>query len=188
MNNSEVLDADAVLVGIETVLKDNPELTVRLCKGENPLRIVMDSRLRTPVHSTIIKTAGENPVILAYTQAEEETKERFDNIEGVETLICKAEDNGRVDPKDLVNKLGSRGILSLLVEGGGKIHGAFAQHGVADRVALFITPKIFGSGLGWVSFPGTKAQADALLLTDLDVTTVSGDLLVEGQFIHKEDD
>ncbi len=175
-------DSDAVLVGIETVLHDDPELTVRHCPGKNPLRIVMDSRLRISVDSKIVQGAKETPLLLAHTSTNADAVGRFDDMKGVETLFCEPTANGLVDPQDLASKLGNRGVLSLLVEGGAKIHGAFARAGIADRFSLFVAPKILGGGLPWISFPDTRSITDGLSVDDLSVTSVSEDLLLEGRF------
>jgi diaminohydroxyphosphoribosylaminopyrimidine deaminase/5-amino-6-(5-phosphoribosylamino)uracil reductase len=90
-----------------------------------------------------------------------------------------------VDPVNLATKLGLRGILSVLVEGGSRVHGAFAQSGLADRMALFVTPKIVGSGLQWISFPGITSINDALTIDNLEITQVDDDLLLEGRFAAK---
>ncbi|MCP4674077.1 MAG: bifunctional diaminohydroxyphosphoribosylaminopyrimidine deaminase/5-amino-6-(5-phosphoribosylamino)uracil reductase RibD [Deltaproteobacteria bacterium] len=174
-------DSDAVLVGIETVLKDDPELTVRHCPGKNPLRIVMDSRLRTPTDSKLIQSATIAPLLLVHTVANT-AADQFNDMAGVETLLCEPTADGLVDPRDLAFKLGKRGILSLLVEGGAKIHGAFARAGIADRFSLFVAPKILGGGLPWISFPGTRSVTDGLSAFNLTVTSVSEDLLLEGRF------
>jgi diaminohydroxyphosphoribosylaminopyrimidine deaminase/5-amino-6-(5-phosphoribosylamino)uracil reductase len=176
-------EADAVLIGVETAIVDDPELTVRLYSGQNPLRIVMDSELKTPPGSKLIMSAGQAPVILAHTNtASLETVAQRREIEGVETLECDAGDDGMVNPVDLAHKLGLRGILSVLVEGGSHVHGALAHSGIADRVALFIAPKVIGSGLQWISFPGITSIKDALTIDNLEITQVEDDLLLEGRF------
>ncbi|MCP4604755.1 MAG: bifunctional diaminohydroxyphosphoribosylaminopyrimidine deaminase/5-amino-6-(5-phosphoribosylamino)uracil reductase RibD [Proteobacteria bacterium] len=180
-------EADAVLVGIETVLKDDPELTVRHCTGDNPLRIVMDSKLRIPPDSKLIKSAADAPVILAHTESTAATETALEGIEGVEKLNCKVGSDGLIDPSDLAFKLGKRGILSLLVEGGGKVHGAFARAGIADRVVLFLSPTILGSGLPWISFPGTETIKDGLSLVELEATPIAGDLMIKGRFARQDE-
>jgi len=177
--------SDAVLVGIETVLIDNPMLTVRhkvdpYSNYKNPLRVVMDSMLRTPMESNLVKTAHKTPLLLAYTKAPETKVAALKNIPGIQTLQCPPTTDNRVDPIALARKLANIGILSLLVEGGGVIHGAFAKAGIADRFSLFIAPKIFGSGKRWISFEGTDIVSNALSVANLDVTTSGIDLLLEG--------
>jgi len=175
-------ESDAILVGIETVLNDDPLLTVRHCKGKNPLRIVMDSKLRIPIDSKLVTSAADTPVLLAHCGASLKAIQTLENIEGVEVLHCTATHDGLVDPKDLLKKLGKRGILSLLVEGGSKIHGSFAHSNMADKVALFVAPKILGSGLPWISFSGASTVADGLSLADFEVTSIKDNLLIEGHF------
>jgi diaminohydroxyphosphoribosylaminopyrimidine deaminase/5-amino-6-(5-phosphoribosylamino)uracil reductase len=180
-------DSDAVLVGVETVIKDDPQLTVRHCTGANPLRVVMDSTLRISTDSQLIAGAAGAPVVLAHTAtARPERIELFSHFKGVETLRLKSTDNGLVDPSDLALTLGKRGILSMLVEGGSRIHGAFAMAGIADRVALFVAPKILGHGLPWISTVGAAALPEGLLLADIEVVTVANDLLIKGRFAPEQ--
>ncbi len=177
-------EADAVLVGVKTAIIDDPELTVRLCSGPNPVRIVMDSKLKTPPSSKLIMTASQAPVLLAHTDAASaETVRQLSDIEGVDTLKCNADKNGLIDPVDMAGKLALRGILSVLVEGGSQVHGAFASSGLADRVALFISPKVIGGGLRWISFPGITSIKDALTLDNLEIIQIDSDLLLEGRFV-----
>ena len=102
----------------------------------------------------------------------------FRETTDVELLECAATPAGLVDPEDLAMKLAARGALSLLVEGGGQVHGAFLEAGIADRIALFVAPKIAGSGPSWISFPGLERMADAHRLKNMTVETIEEDLLI----------
>jgi diaminohydroxyphosphoribosylaminopyrimidine deaminase/5-amino-6-(5-phosphoribosylamino)uracil reductase len=90
-----------------------------------------------------------------------------------------------VDLEDLVSRLGNLGILSVLVEGGGRIHGAFAQKKLADRLFLFVAPKVLGSGINWLSFEGVTSIADGLPLRDIKAIPSGEDLLIRANFASK---
>jgi diaminohydroxyphosphoribosylaminopyrimidine deaminase/5-amino-6-(5-phosphoribosylamino)uracil reductase len=175
-------EADAVAVGIETVLADDPRLTVRRADGPDPLRVVLDSRLRTPLDCRLITTAREAPLLIAHGLVEPGSAERYRGLTGVETLACAATAEGRVDLRDLLGRLARRGVLSLLVEGGGRVHGAFVEAGLADRFALFVAPKLLGSGLPWIALPARERVEQALAVQDLGAVEVGDDLLIEGRF------
>ncbi len=177
-------EADAVLVGIETVLADDPALTVRHCEGENPLRIVLDSTLRTPIDSKLVTSAKDTPLLIAHTSDSSEQIDKYKDIDGVNLYRSKSAQDGRVDIFDLAQELGRRGILSLLVEGGGVIHGAFAKAGVADRAALFVASKILGAGRPWISYSGTTSISEGLHLKDMEAHPINTDLLITGRFAH----
>ncbi len=174
--------SDAVLVGIETVLSDDPLLTVRHVTGLDPMRVVMDSSLRIPESSRLIETAPQTPVLLVHTGADAKRIKTLNAIDGVETLICDPNVDGRVSLTDLLDKLAARGVLSLLVEGGGSVHGSFAKASLADRFCLFIAPKLLGNGRPWVAFKGISNIDDAIALHDLGVTPIGNDLMIEGVF------
>ncbi|MDJ0761946.1 MAG: bifunctional diaminohydroxyphosphoribosylaminopyrimidine deaminase/5-amino-6-(5-phosphoribosylamino)uracil reductase RibD [Myxococcota bacterium] len=174
-------DADAVLVGVGTVLADDPALTVRHCDGKTPLRVVVDSSLKTPTHSHLVSHASdEGPVLIAHTGASQVNIEAFAHRDSVETLACDRTSDGRVDLTDLVEKLSKRGILSVLVEGGSQIHGAFMQSGLADRLALFVAPRVLGSGIAWNSFNGVGKITEGRSLCDITATPVGPDVLIQG--------
>jgi diaminohydroxyphosphoribosylaminopyrimidine deaminase/5-amino-6-(5-phosphoribosylamino)uracil reductase len=174
-------EADAVLVGVETVLADDPELTVRHVAGDDPLRVVLDSKLRTPTQSKLVATAARAPLLLAHAGAPPAAVARFAGFTGVETLACAATPDGRVDPRDLLRVLAERGMLSLLVEGGGRVHGALLAAGVADRFALFLAPKLLGPGVPWIALPPRDAVSAAIAVEELAAEPLGPDLLITGR-------
>jgi diaminohydroxyphosphoribosylaminopyrimidine deaminase/5-amino-6-(5-phosphoribosylamino)uracil reductase len=135
---------DAILVGIETTLADDPSLTCRLPGLENasPIRVVLDSRLRLPEASKLALTAGEVPT-LVFTTA----KEGGDHLmaRGVQVVRCAADARGQPDLGAVLKALAERGITRLLVEGGAIIHAGFLNRHLADRLAVFTAPKVLGS-------------------------------------------
>ncbi len=168
---------DAVLVGAGTARADDPELTTRLPHGgRDPIRVVLDSKLRLPPGLKLFRHRSQAPTLVAHVSGR---PKRYGP--GVELLRCRPR-RGRVDLRDLLRKLARRGITSLLVEGGAEVHQSFLAQGLADRVLLFLAPKIVGGeGVSWVAGRGARRMAEALLLEELHVTRVGADILISGK-------
>ena len=179
-------ESDAVLVGIGTVLADDPSLTVRDFPGPTPLRVIMDSSLRIPETAKLLLSGDTSNVLLAYTQAEAAKLSRLQAISHVECLQCKASATGGISIKDLLFKLGERGILSLLLEGGRRINGSFLRASSVDEVALFIAPKIIGGGIGWTDFPHALTVADGREFRPKHITQIGDDLLYRATILYPE--
>lgn len=192
-----------VVVGIGTVLADDPMLTCRLEGNHHqPVRIVVDSNLRIPVDSQLVKTAREYRTIVATTvistEAERNGEISFNcrrfldslrslEMTGVEVLECQSKNN-HVDINDLMIKLGSMGIDSLLLEGGGTLNAAFLEAGCVDEVWTFIAPKIIG-GEGAktpVSGKGIDKMSAAINLQNIDIQNINGDILIKGKICSRE--
>ena len=124
---------DAVLVGKGTIIKDDPELTVRLAKGRNPICIILSTKGDIPINSKIF--AKEARVIIATTKGI--------HLNKAEVLVVKEKD-GLIDLNDLMDKLGEMGITSILVEGGRKVITSFLKEGLVDRACFFISTKVIG--------------------------------------------
>jgi diaminohydroxyphosphoribosylaminopyrimidine deaminase/5-amino-6-(5-phosphoribosylamino)uracil reductase len=169
--------SDAVLVGVDTVISDDPGLTVRHVEGRSPLRIVLDSNLRTPDTAQIVTSAQDTPTMLVHAGADKNRAVSLGSNPGVEILKCRPTNQGNVDLTALVTELGQRGILALLVEGGAAVLSSFLGAGVADELVLFIAPRILGSGRPFVSFGGAKTIKEGLLLDAPTVTQVGSDIL-----------
>lgn len=170
----------AILVGVGTVLADDPLLTCRMEGGRNPVRVVCDSHLRTPVSSQLIRTAGSVPTLLAAVERNEAAEAL--EAAGAEILLCKATPQGKVDLADLMARLGGRGIDSVLVEGGGELAFSALAAGVVQKVQAYIAPKLVGgktakTPLGGAGFP---TMDQAVCLKDVTLTRLGEDLLVEG--------
>jgi diaminohydroxyphosphoribosylaminopyrimidine deaminase/5-amino-6-(5-phosphoribosylamino)uracil reductase len=170
---------DAILVGVNTVLSDDPELTARL-EGEavrQPLRVVLDSQLRTRMSA---KAVGPNTLI-ATTRA--------GRMGAAEVLRLPAADDGRVALAPLLDELGKRGILSVLVEGGSEVHASFFAQGLVDKVHAYIAPRLIGGreALGPLGGPGIERLAEAIPLRELDATRLGVDLLITGYVdVHRD--
>lgn len=201
-----------VVVGIGTVLADDPMLNVRLeGKHHQPVRIVVDSNLRIPVDSQLVKTAKEYRTIVATTVISTEAERngeisfncrrffRFwrklslrsglDKLEmtGVELLECQS-NNNHVDINDLMTRLGAMGIDSLLLEGGGTLNAAFLEAGCVDEVWAFIAPKIIGGAAAKtpVSGKGIDLMSEAINLHNIEIQNINGDILIKGRICSRE--
>lgn len=177
-------ELSGVIVGIGTVLADDPMLTCRL-EGEHhqPVRIVVDSNLRIPLDSQLVKTANQYQTIVATCCRD--VVHRVPT--GIELLHCASND-GHVDINDLMTKLGAQCIDSLLLEGGGTLNAAFLEAGCVDEVWAFIAPKIIG-GEGSktpVSGKGIDKMSEAVNLQDIDIQNINGDVLIKGKICSRE--
>ena len=175
---------DAILVGVNTILRDDPALTARLPEEEtkNPVRIVVDSQARTPLDARVVTSAKETPTFIAVTKAAPADKISGLEKMGVEVLPVKANHNGRVDLKDLMLELGRREITSVLIEGGGEVHSSALKAGIADKIGWFIAPLIIGGqgAPGPVGGEGVAAIKEAISLKQIAVKKCGRDIFVEG--------
>ena len=171
--------SDAVLVGIGTVLRDDPALTARTPDGRNPRRVILDSRLRLPLDARVLAQNGA-PVTVATTGRAAPHVRAALEARGVEVLVADGQ-AGRVDLGTLLRELGRRGVLSLLVEGGETVHGAFLDAGLIDKVMVFIGPRIVGGPApSPVGGAGVDALAQAWQIHQATVRQVDQDVLIEG--------
>jgi len=132
---------DAIIVGVDTVIADNPSLTVREIKGRNPIRVVLDSNARIPLDSRILNI-DEAPTIIAITK--NAPKERVESLKSKNVGVYVSTGTERVDIKDLLHELESRGVDTVLVEGGGEIRWSFFKEKLVDEFFLWIMPYIWG--------------------------------------------
>jgi diaminohydroxyphosphoribosylaminopyrimidine deaminase / 5-amino-6-(5-phosphoribosylamino)uracil reductase len=169
---------DAVLVGAGTARQDDPLLNTRLPggRGRDPVRVVLDSRLRLPPTLRMFTVASEAPALVATVAAG--GGGRFGP--GVTVLRCGARE-GRVDLDDLLARLGALGLTHLLVEGGAEVHAAFLEARLVDRVIVHLAPKLLGGGKAWLDGVGPARMADALALTGISVRRLGDDLAIEGR-------
>lgn len=143
----------AIMAGIGTVIKDDPELTCRLSGGRNPQRIILDSSLRIPPESKVLSDPVENPAMLVCTERASPDKARRLEDLGAKVLYCGSR-NGQIDLADLMEKLGGLSIDSILLEGGAGVNdSAFAQ-GIVDKIILYIAPKIIGGEMSKTAVGG----------------------------------
>ncbi|KAF5070802.1 Riboflavin biosynthesis protein RibD [anaerobic digester metagenome] len=169
----------SILVGIETVLQDDPLLNCRLEHAVQPIRIICDSHLRIPLDCQICKTAKEYKTIIAYANDSFGNKETLESM-GL-TLWQLPDENNQVSLTNLLKKLGENGIDSVLVEGGGSIHFSFLQSRLAQKLYIYFAPKIFGGkdAKSPVAGKGIPQPEDAFELKLLDSQILDGDILLE---------
>ena len=174
----------AILVGVGTVLADDPMLNCRIEGGKDPVRVICDSGLRTPADSRVVATAGEIPTILA-TCVEDPDRQAPYLEKGCQVLCC-SEKSGHVDLEDLLEKLGRQEIDSVLVEGGSRIHWSMMEAGLVQRVYTYIAPKVIGgreapSPVGGRGFPEPDLGPP---LKIREIRRIGEDILVESEVIR----
>jgi diaminohydroxyphosphoribosylaminopyrimidine deaminase/5-amino-6-(5-phosphoribosylamino)uracil reductase len=173
---------DVVLVGVQTVLADDPQLTCRIPGGRNPQRVVLDSHLRTPMNARVVKEAAEARTLIV--TAGVAPVDRIDALRraGVEVLV-QDHSGDRVRLRSLLQELGRRGLLSVLVEGGGTVNASAIAEGVVDKVIALIAPSLIGGAQAPTPLegPGLVEVGGALRLRDVRVIQGLGeDLAIEG--------
>jgi diaminohydroxyphosphoribosylaminopyrimidine deaminase/5-amino-6-(5-phosphoribosylamino)uracil reductase len=171
---------DGVVVGIGTVLKDDPMLTARIRRGRDPYRIVLDSRLRIPENAKVVDLSPSKTIVATTEMASQDKIERL-RKKGVRVLISDSK-AGRVDLRSSLLKLAELGLMSLLVEGGGQINGSFLDQGLIDKIFLFLSPKLIGDPVapGIFSGSGVASLKEAISIKDLKVRKIGEDILLEG--------
>jgi diaminohydroxyphosphoribosylaminopyrimidine deaminase/5-amino-6-(5-phosphoribosylamino)uracil reductase len=169
--------SDAIMVGIDTVIADNPQLTVRHVRGKSPLRVIVDTRLRTPESVNVLNDQLSSKTIIATTETNPRVHLRYLR-QGVTILVCDEYD-GRVSMVDLLQKLGKMGVQSLLLEGGSQLAGNMVQHGMIDELVFFVAPKIIGSnGFAPFRLQGITSMDQAIKLDFIDVRRIGPDIIV----------
>ena len=178
-------ESQAILVGINTALADDPLLTARpAIRGRMPLRIVVDSRMRLGIGSQLVRTVGRGPVMIATTgQALENNRQAAERLTEAGAEVCAVSTGGRrVDLGKLLDELGRREILNLMVEGGREILTGFIEEGLADEVCAFVCPKIIGGDTapGPIGGQGAAGIAEALKLESVKVQRFEDDVMIRG--------
>jgi riboflavin-specific deaminase-like protein len=165
----------AVLVGVNTILRDDPQLTARAAGARDPWRIVLDSRGRIPLEAKVLSLGSPAPTVVATTELMPQEKERALMSKGARVWRLRARD-GRVDLEELLVRLGEEGLDSLLVEGGPTVAAGFLEAGLVDKVVFFIAPKIIGGeeAPGAVGGRGVEGLAEAWKLKDISVKNARG--------------
>ncbi|RAP76442.1 bifunctional diaminohydroxyphosphoribosylaminopyrimidine deaminase/5-amino-6-(5-phosphoribosylamino)uracil reductase RibD [Paenibacillus montanisoli] len=171
-----------IMIGVETALADDPELTTRLSvPAVHPVRIIVDSSLRLPPQARMLQDRTSRVIVLTTAGADEAKRNALTEA-GAEVLACGA--GTRVDLKLAMQELGVREIGSILLEGGGKLNGAMLELGLIDKVMIFVAPKVIGGtdAPGVFQFGGFEKMSDAIPLREMSVEQVGSDILISGYF------
>ncbi len=175
---------DAVMVGIGTVLKDDPRLTARLPEGggKDPIRIIVDSRGRIPLTAKVLNLDSPAKTMIAVTKKAPQDKVEQLRGKGIEVLVLPAVRDDKVDLRELLRELGKREIASVLVEGGGNLNWSLLDAGLVDKIVFFIAPKIVGGDKAPtpVEGMGIRRMTEALLLDEVEVTICGEDIEIIG--------
>ncbi|MCX5827988.1 MAG: bifunctional diaminohydroxyphosphoribosylaminopyrimidine deaminase/5-amino-6-(5-phosphoribosylamino)uracil reductase RibD [Deltaproteobacteria bacterium] len=172
---------DAILVGSGTVLLDDPELTVRLVKGRNPLRIVLDSRLRIPLESRILQNQNQARTMIVTTEKAAKGKLKRLKDMGIELLCANMTKKGEIDLSQLFLKLGQKGVSSVLIEGGSSVITSVLREGLADKLLVIIAPKIVGKGIEGVGDLGITLMDQAITFHEHKFRKLGTDFLLEAK-------
>jgi len=172
---------DAILVGVNTVLQDDPSLTARFPGARDPIRIIVDSKLRTPATAKVVtqRSAAKTLIATLDTASKDRMVELLDA--GAEILLTPAK-QARVDLKQLMKMLGTFGITSVLIEGGAEVNASALKAGMVDRVVLFVAPMLMTGRDSLCSIGGSSPVRlkDAVKLRDLEFTRIGSDVMVRG--------
>ena len=176
--------SDAILVGVNTILRDDPRLDTRLASIQRyPVKIVLDSFLRTPSSARLFSKTSRDRVLLVTTQRA--AQKQWTRLERkAEVLLVPEKKKGFIDWKFLLKELGERGIVNLLVEGGGEVIGSAIREKIVHEMVVFVAPKIIGgkSSVSSVGGEGAQFLKEAANLHDLRAEPIGRDLLIRGRF------
>lgn len=177
----------AIMVGVDTVIIDDPELTCRTLGGRNPIRIIVDSTLRIPYDSKVVTTAKEVETLIVTTEKAKDDKIR--SLENFGITVVKTDAlNTKVDLEDVITQLGKQGIDSILLEGGATLNYAAFESGIVDKVLIYIAPKVLGGEQSKTAVGGNGIQnlEDAFKIKNLSVSMIEEDILIEG-YVKRSD-
>jgi 5-amino-6-(5-phosphoribosylamino)uracil reductase/diaminohydroxyphosphoribosylaminopyrimidine deaminase/5-amino-6-(5-phosphoribosylamino)uracil reductase len=177
---------DAVLVGIGTVLFDNPRLTVRLVDGPDPLRVVADTTLRIPLDRALLTEHPERTICVTSEDAPPERVEAIRRLGA--RVIFGRRDGAHLDLVDMLAHLHDLGIRSLMVEGGAGITTSLLRAGLVDRLVVCIAPKVLGTGLDAVGDLGIRDLGQALTFSETTIRQLGPDILFDGLIAHADHD
>ena len=181
----------AVMVGVATLLADDPALTARLTPPapRQPLRIIVDSHLRTPPASQALRLANSSaPLLIATLKSASESNERHLTREGVEILRLPEDEDNRVSLTSLMSALAEKEIISVLVDGGGELHASMLKAQLAQKILFFVAPKIVGGRTAPTAIggEGVGLMSEAINVESLKVRRFGSDILLEGYLNHEK--
>ncbi|MBU8879809.1 bifunctional diaminohydroxyphosphoribosylaminopyrimidine deaminase/5-amino-6-(5-phosphoribosylamino)uracil reductase RibD [Bacillus sp. FJAT-29790] len=174
----------AILVGVNTVIEDDPELTSRIPNGRNPIRVILDSNLRIPLESKVITDKKAETWIFT---SENYDKEKRKILKDSGILVFQTNGSKNVNPKEVVKILGDKLVSSLIIEGGGTINASFLENKLIDKVILYIAPKLVGGKNAPTFLEGTgiEKMTDAVELSNISLTQIGKDFKFTGYPIYK---
>lgn len=173
---------DGIMVGINTVIEDNPMLTARVDGGKNPIRIVVDSSLKIDINANLVQDKSAKTIIATTDKADKDKILKL-QAQDVDVIVVDKDENDKVDIEKLLNILGQQNICSILVEGGATLSGSFVAKKLVDKVYFFIAPKIVGCKEAKTPVAGTGILnlQEALALKDIQVEKLDEDILIIGR-------
>jgi 5-amino-6-(5-phosphoribosylamino)uracil reductase/diaminohydroxyphosphoribosylaminopyrimidine deaminase/5-amino-6-(5-phosphoribosylamino)uracil reductase len=177
---------DAIMVGVGTVLADNPRLTVRLVDGPDPLRVIVDSRLRTPLDANVLAGDAAHGTVLAITDRAPSERRQVAQQRGASILVLPEDEAGHVQIAPLLERLAERGVRSVMVEGGAGMLTAFLRARLVDRMVVTLAPKVLGRGIDAVGDLEIGDLANALRLADVVYERYGDDIVIDGRVVRVE--
>lgn len=173
---------DGIMVGINTVIEDNPMLTARVDGGKNPIRIVVDSSLRIDINANVVQDKSAKTIIATTDKADKDKILKL-QAQDVDVIVVDKDENDKVDIEKLLDILGQQNICSILVEGGATLSGSFVAKKLVDKVYFFIAPKIVGGKEAKTPVAGTGILnlQEALALKDIQIEKLEEDILIIGR-------
>lgn len=173
---------DGIMVGINTVIEDNPMLTARVDGGKNPIRIVVDSSLKIDINANVVQDKSAKTIIATTDKANKDKILKL-QAQDVDVIVVDKDENDKVDIEKLLDILGQQNICSILVEGGATLSGSFVAKKLVDKVYFFIAPKIIGGKEAKTPVAGTGILnlQEALALKDIQIEKLEEDVLIIGR-------
>lgn len=173
---------DGIMVGINTVIEDNPMLTARVDGGKNPIRIVVDSSLKIDINANVVQDKSAKTIIATTDKADKDKILKL-QAQNVDVIVVDKDKNDKVDIEKLLDILGQQNICSILVEGGATLSGSFVAKKLVDKVYFFIAPKIIGGKEAKTPVAGTGILnlQEALALKDIKIEKLEEDILIIGR-------
>lgn len=173
---------DGIMVGINTVIEDNPMLTARVDGGKNPIRIVVDSSLKIDINANVVQDKSAKTIVATTDKADKDKILKL-QAQDIDVIVVDKDENDKVDIEKLLDILGQQNICSILVEGGATLSGSFVAKKLVDKVYFFIAPKIIGGKEAKTPVAGTGILnlQEALALKDIQVEKLDEDILIIGR-------
>ena len=175
---------DAILVGAQTVIHDDPSLTARIPNGHHPIRIVLDSKLSTPLTAKIVTDQLAPTWIFTTKQADEEKRAA---LEAAGVSVFMTDGDTRVPLQEVLQVLGERNVSSLMIEGGGQVNASFLEQQLVDKLVIYMAPKLIGGRLSPSFFggEGIRLMSDAIELDQLAIEQLGKDIKITGYPVYQ---